>query len=162
MLKTMALLHDQPPFATRPEDTAWMEIGEGRGLKLLRILPDDAGYAAIMRVDPGHAIPPHRHTGAVHAYNLKGSRRIHTGDVIGPGGYVFEPPGNIDTWEAIGDEPCLILIVVEGDVEYLTPEGHVAERYNAAGMRALHLKWSKAAGLRPFELSCAAHPERVS
>jgi quercetin dioxygenase-like cupin family protein len=138
-----------------------MAVGEGRGLRLLRILPNEAGYAAIMRVDPGHAIPPHRHSGAVHAYNLSGSRRIHTGDVIGPGAYVFEPPGNIDTWEAIGEEPCLILIVVEGDVEYLTPEGEVAERYNAARMRALHQKWCKAAGARAFDLSCTGAAEQL-
>lgn len=156
MLNLAPPLHRAPPMATREKDTSWMEIGEGRGVRLLRLLPDAAGYVAIMRIDPGYGIPPHRHTGSVHAYNLSGSRRIHTGDIVGPGEYVYEPSGNIDSWEAIGSEPCFVLIVVEGDVEYLTPDGGVAERYNADGMLALHRKWCAATGREPFDIGVRA------
>ncbi|MGD2132222.1 MAG: hypothetical protein PVI23_05475 [Maricaulaceae bacterium] len=149
-------LHEAPPFATQADDTDWMEAEEGQALKLLRILPGCTGYVALLRVDPGCVIPPHRHTGVVHAYHLSGSRRIHTGDVIGPGGFVYEPAGNLDSWEVVGDEPCVMLIVVEGEVEYLTPDGEVTKRYTAAGMQALHERWCAAAGAEPFDLSSEA------
>jgi 2,4'-dihydroxyacetophenone dioxygenase len=40
----------------------------------------------------------------VHALNLAGTRKLlDTGEVVGPGGYVYEPAGNVDSWMAIGD-----------------------------------------------------------
>ena len=42
-------------------------------------------------MQPGAIMPLHRHTGEIHAYNLAGTRTLCTGEVIGPGDYVFEP-----------------------------------------------------------------------
>jgi 2,4'-dihydroxyacetophenone dioxygenase len=51
----------------------------------------------------------------VYAFNLEGSRElIDSGEVVGPGDYVYEPAGNADSWRVIGDEPCIVFIVTRG------------------------------------------------
>jgi quercetin dioxygenase-like cupin family protein len=67
---------------------------------------------------PGAVMPLHRHTGEIHAYNLTGSRQLCTGEVIGPGDYVYEPPGNVDWWKIVGDEPMVALVVIMDTVEF--------------------------------------------
>ncbi len=50
-----------------------------------------------MRLQPGAIVGLHRHTGDVHAFNLSGYRKIlDTGEIVGPGDYVYEPAGNVD------------------------------------------------------------------
>jgi 2,4'-dihydroxyacetophenone dioxygenase len=49
-----------------------------------------------------------------------------TGEIVGSGAYVYEPPGTIDGRWAIGDEPCVIHIQVAGAIEYLGPNGDVS------------------------------------
>jgi hypothetical protein len=43
-----------------------------------------------MRLEPGSAVAGHRHTGAVDAFSLAGTREIFgTGERAGPGNYVY-------------------------------------------------------------------------
>jgi 2,4'-dihydroxyacetophenone dioxygenase len=85
-----------------------------------------------MRVAPGTQLTLHRHHGEVHGLNLQGSRRLDDGRLIGLGDYVFEPPGNVDHWEAIGDEVLVLHVVVRGDVEYMAADGTVQRRITTA------------------------------
>jgi hypothetical protein len=55
--------------------------------------------------------------------------------------YVYEPPGNVDTWEAIGDEPCVIHIEVNGRIEHLDDRGEVVTVVDAASYRQIYLDW---------------------
>jgi hypothetical protein len=41
---------------------------------------------------------------------------------------VYEPAGNVDSWMAVGDEPCVVFVVAHGAVEYLDDEGRVLRR----------------------------------
>ena len=104
----------------------------GKSSKPLRFLRSNRGFVELLRMEPGVAMPLHRHTGETHAFNLSGSRRLASGEVIGPGDYVYEPPGNVDSWEVIGAEPLVVLVVVMGEVESLAPDGHVRGVANAA------------------------------
>lgn len=65
----------------------------------LRFFADDRGFVELPRMEPGVVMPLHRHTGEIHAYNLGGTRKLCTGELIGPGDYVYEPPGNEDWWK---------------------------------------------------------------
>src|SRR5215469_12050711 len=86
------------------ENMDWIPTGPGKSFRPLRFAPD--GWSELMRLEPGSVVALHRHTGDVHALNLSGSREIiGTGEVVGPGGYVYEPPGTIDTWRAVGTQP---------------------------------------------------------
>lgn len=107
----------------------WQPIHPGFSLKLVRGSHDDAASRALLlRLEPGTSIAPHRHTGEVHAINLAGTRELDTGERIGPGGYVYEPPGNHDSWRAVGDEPVIVFVTVTGAVEYLDDRGEVLDR----------------------------------
>lgn len=134
--------------AFEPLDTTampWIPLSEGESFKPLRFLPDNDGRILLLRVEPGTVIPLHRHHGEVHAFNVSGSRKlIETGEIVGPGGYVFEPAGNIDSWMAVGDEPAIIHITAYGAMEMLS---------DGAGpqmtLREIYLQYCADQGLEP-------------
>ena len=112
------------------EALPWQLLRPGFEMKLVRGgETDDDTRVQILRLQPGTVIPRHRHTGEIHAINLQGSRKLlDTGEVIGPGGYVYEPPGNNDTWMAVGDEPLVIFLTARGAIEYIDDAGQVTGR----------------------------------
>jgi hypothetical protein len=112
------------------ESLPWQPLRPGFDLKVLRgSSSDDDPRVLLLRLLPGEIIAPHRHGGEAHVVNLSGWRRLlHTGDLVGPGGYVYEPPGNEDSWMAVGDEPVVLLVVVCGAIESLDAEGRVIAR----------------------------------
>ena len=128
----------------------WIPLTDGLSFKPITFLPDDTGYQLLLRVEPGTVIPRHHHTGEIHAFVLSGARRIAgTHDVIGPGTYVYEPVDNIDTWQAIGDEPCIIHIEANGRIEYLDRDGRVTRYTDATTARAAYLDWCAAHEIEP-------------
>lgn len=131
-----------PAFASAQtvaaDDSPWVPAGPGKSFKLLHLPPDNSGFVELLRIDPRCVVPLHRHTGAIHAYNLQGTREICTGETIGPRQYVFEPAGNTDWWRAVGDEPAVLLAFVQGAVEYLDEKGAVTRRIDAAALYALY------------------------
>jgi quercetin dioxygenase-like cupin family protein len=107
----------------------WMAVSPGFSIKMLHGRTDDDTRALLLRLEPGTVIARHRHEGEVHALNLAGQRKlIDTGEIIGPGGYVYEPPGNVDSWMAVGDEPLLVFVTVRGAIETLGERDEVTRR----------------------------------
>ena len=125
----------------------WVPLSPGKAFKPLRFLRDDRGFVELLRLDPGEEIPLHRHTGEVHALNLEGSRQLDTGEIVGPGDYVYEPEGNVDSWKVVGDVPLVVLVVVTGAVEYLDAQGHVTKRYTAQTLRDLYDGYCRSRGI---------------
>lgn len=120
------------PARIAPQSIPWVPLSPGKAFKPLRFLREDRGFVELLRLQPGEAIPLHRHSGEVHAFNLDGTRELDTGEVIGPGGYVYEPAGNVDAWKVVGDLPLTVLVVVMGAVEYLGIDGTVISRWTAS------------------------------
>lgn len=136
----------------RPVETdgmPWIPTGSGKSFRPLRFAAD--GWSELMRLEPGSAVAAHRHTGDVHAFNLAGTREIFgTGELVGPGDYVFEPAGTIDGWAATGDEACVVHIMVVGTIEYLGDSGEVIEYITADTQRAVYLAWCQEHGVEPL------------
>jgi hypothetical protein len=106
-------------------------------------------------------VPKHRHLGEVHAFNLAGRRQlIETGQVVGPGGYVYEPSGNVDSWKAVGDEPVVVQIVAYGAMEYLDESGKVLQRDTSSSLLDAYLRYCSDSGLLPVDLGDASHGTR--
>ena len=126
---------------TISQDDSWIPEGQGKWSRPLRFLPDESGWVELMRLDPGVRLGLHRHSGLVHAYNVQGRRRLCTGEDIAPGGYVYEPPGKVDWWEATGDEPLIVFVVVMGSVEYLSEDGQVLRRIATGDRIADYRRW---------------------
>lgn len=143
----------QPAHRVGAAATPWMpSTTPGKRSRPLRFLAANAGFVEEMELQPGVATTLHRHTGAVHAWNLEGSRRLCTGEVVGPGEYVYEPAGNTDWWVAIGDVPLRILVVVHGTVEYLDAQGKVLRRVDAASLRIAYQQWCAEHGIDALDL----------
>lgn len=142
----------EPAHATLSNETSWVPLSEARAFKPIRFFAENKGYAALMRVDPGTTIPPHRHTGEVHALTLEGQRALSSGELIGPGDCVYEPAGSIDSWGAVGDEPVIVFIIVWGSVEYLSDSGEVTARFCAETQEAAYRRHCEANDLVPLDL----------
>jgi 2,4'-dihydroxyacetophenone dioxygenase len=131
-------------------DLDWIPLSTGISFKPIVFFPGDTGYQLLLKVEPGAVVPRHHHTGEVHAFVLSGQRRIAgCPEVIGAGSYVYEPVDNIDTWEAVGDEPCVIHIEANGRVEYLDDDGNVVRHTDASTARTAYLDWCQQTGRDP-------------
>lgn len=131
--------HDDAPdaFLSRSDELPWVPSPmAGKSAKPLCFLRGDAGFVELLRMAPGLAMLPHRHTGTTHVFQLEGHRRLADGTVLCPGDYVCEPPGHVDTWTIVGDTPMVALVVVFGEVEMLGLDGSVRGRATAASRRA--------------------------
>jgi quercetin dioxygenase-like cupin family protein len=130
----------------------WIPLGPGESFKPLRFLPDEDRRVLLLRVEPGTVIPRHRHLGEVHAFNVSGRRRLDTGEIVGPGDYVFEPAGNVDSWTAVGEEPVVVHISVRGAMETLDANGDVVRRDGAASLHDVYLRFCAEHGVTPRDL----------
>ena len=124
----------------------------GKTAKPLRFLRNGSGFVELLRMEPGVLMPLHRHSGEIHAYNLSGSRQLCTGEIIGPGDYVYEPPGNTDWWKIVGNEPLVALVVVMGEVEFLGPGGVVTGRADATTQLTEYRRYCAAQGLKMLDI----------
>ena len=124
----------------------------GKSSKPLRFLAGDRGFVELLRMEPGLSMPPHRHTGPTHVLHLRGSRRLASGECVGPGDYCFEPAGNVDAWDVVGDEPLVAFAVVMGEVEFLGAEGQVTHRATTASRREEYARHCAATGTTPRDL----------
>jgi 2,4'-dihydroxyacetophenone dioxygenase len=138
----------EPACPLDTEAMPWIPTGPGKSFRPLRFTAD--GWSELMRLEPGSAVALHRHIGDVHAFNLAGTREIYgTGELVGPGNYVYEPGGTIDAWTAVGDEPCIIYIKVTGTIEYIGDQGDVVETVNSDTQRAVYLAWCREHAVEP-------------
>ena len=143
-----------PARFTTADATPWIPSATpGKSARPLRFLAGNRGFVELLRMEPGVVMPLHRHSGEIHAFNLSGRRQLCTGEVVGPGDYVYEPPGNVDWWKIIGDEVMVALVVVMGEVEFLGPGGSVRGRASAATQRAEYETWCLQNGLQVQDLS---------
>lgn len=139
---------DHPTHPLHDHEIDWIPLREGLSFKPLHFGHD--GYSLQLRLEPGTVITRHRHTGEVHAFNLAGERElIEEGVVIGPGAFVHEPAGNVDSWRAAGDTPCIVQISLKGRVEYLDEEGRVVDYSDTGTARARYLAWCAEQGHEP-------------
>jgi len=143
-------------FASQPFDHSkipWVPLGPGESFKPLRFLGKNRGRALLLRLEPGTVVPRHRHLGEVHGFNLQGERElIESGEIVGPGGYVYEPPGNVDSWRAVGIEPVIVYIIAFGAMEYLDESGNVLRQDDPQALRHRYVEFCHANGVEPLQL----------
>ena len=118
----------------------WMPLSAGVEVRLLRLEGEERSLQ--LKVEPGVLMAPHRHEGAVNAYGLQGYRRLGTGEIAGPGSYVYEPAGNCDSWEAVGDEPCVVQISMAGRLTEVAS----GKSTDTSGLRERYLAWCAETG----------------
>lgn len=130
----------------------WIPESPVKSWKPLRFFSDGRGFVELLRMNPGAVMPLHRHTGEIHAFNLEGERVLCTGERIGPGDYVYEPPGNTDWWKVSGDTPMTVLVVVNGAVEFLGAGGVVRNRVTGSTQLEVYRRYCEENGLPILDL----------
>jgi 2,4'-dihydroxyacetophenone dioxygenase len=125
----------------------WMPLGEGVWARPLRFSGQERSLQ--LKVAPGVTIGRHHHEGDVHAFNISGSRRLGSGHIAGPGAYVYEPAGNVDSWTCVGDEPCVVHISMAGRVAYVGDEGETLSYTDTPKLKAQYLAWCRENGHEP-------------
>ncbi|TCV92052.1 quercetin dioxygenase-like cupin family protein [Luteibacter rhizovicinus] len=130
----------------------WIPMSAQKSWKPLRFFADDRGFVELLRMEPGAVMPLHRHTGEIHAFNLAGQRQLCTGEIIGPGDYVYEPNGNRDWWKVVGDEPMTALVIVMGTVEFVGPGDVVRARASASTQLEAYRSYCAEHGLAVLDL----------
>lgn len=139
-----------PAFPLDTEAMDWIPTGPGKSFRPLRF--DADGWSELMRLEPGSGVPMHRHSGDVHAYCLAGTREIlGTGEIAGPGSYVYEPGGTAGAWRAIGDEPCVLHLKITGTIDYLGADGEVTGTADAATQCEAYPGWCASRGIQPYQ-----------
>jgi 2,4'-dihydroxyacetophenone dioxygenase len=137
-----------PAFPLDTEAMDWIPTGPGTSFRPLRF--EASGWTELMRLEPGSEVPLHRHSGEVHAYCLTGTREIlGTGEIAGPGSYVYEPGGTLDAWRAIGGEACVLHLKITGTIDYINADGEVTGTVDAATQSEAYLDWCAQRGTQP-------------
>ncbi len=132
------------------DDRYWMPLGDGVWAMPLRFSGQERTLR--LKVNPGVVVGWHKHDGFVHALNISGQRKLGSGEIAGPGDYVFEPHGNEDNWACIGDEPCVIHIVMSGRLTYFDTSGNELDYTDTPKLRDQYLAWCGARNLPPIAL----------
>ncbi|MEO6154588.1 MAG: cupin domain-containing protein [Thermomonas sp.] len=150
-----ALHHYLPARYARTDidDLPWIpSTTPGKSSKPLRFFRHDRGFVELLRMESGVVMPLHRHNGETHAFNLSGQRQLCTGEIIGPGDYVYEPPGNVDWWTVVGEEAMVALVVVTGTVDFLGPGDNV--RFTASAQTQLddYRQYCLSQGIKELDL----------
>ena len=138
----------------------WIPLRQGIQFRPIRFGLD--GWTLQLHVEPGVVIERHRHTGEVHGFNISGTRElIETGEIVGPGTYVYEPPGNVDSWRCVGEEPCIVHISLTGRVEYLDANDNVIHFSDTHKQRQTYLDWCRSNHM-PVELPMTPYPDAAA
>jgi anti-sigma factor ChrR (cupin superfamily) len=128
----------------------WMPLGPGIAARPLWFGGEERTLQ--LKVEPGVSVGRHRHTGAVHAFNVQGSRELGNGEIAGPGDYVYEPAGNADCWRAVGGVPCIVQITLSGRVVYLAEDGSEASYTDTPKLKNQYLDWCRSTGNKVIAL----------
>lgn len=129
----------------------WVPLGDGQSFKPIAFGPL-ASRQLLLRVESGAVVALHRHHGAVHAFTVSGGRVLldPAGHIaIEAGSYVYEPPGNVDSWMAVGNEACIIHIAIDGPMDTLDDAGNVVSSSGTPELRATYLAWCAEHDLTP-------------
>lgn len=130
----------------------WIPLEAGQAFKPIS-LPKAGPRRLLLRVEPGTVVALHRHHGEVHSLTLSGTRRLldPAGQVeVAAGTYVYEPAGSVDSWMAMGNEPCIVYIAIEGAMDTLDQNGMVIASTGTADLRRAYIDWCATQGTPPI------------
>ena len=110
---------------------------EGVNLQLLQADVEGGFFVVRIRFAPGVQLPPHKHTGCVHAYTLSGEWSYLEYTDSPPnraGSYLYEPPGAVHTLKVAdhAQGKTDVFFVIEGAMLILDPQGNVVAVLDAA------------------------------
>ena len=112
--------------ALSDDERLWAPVGQDSWSRPLHLNVSAGYYVHLLRVRRSGLLQRHRHSGAVHAWVIKGRWRYLEHDwVAEAGSYVFEPPGETHTLTVPeGCSEMITLFTVHGSLMYVDPQGN--------------------------------------
>ncbi|HSI56157.1 MAG TPA: 2,4'-dihydroxyacetophenone dioxygenase family protein [Ideonella sp.] len=130
------------------DDTPWVDAWMGvPGLRFQLLMADveNAVFTVRIQFPAGIQLPPHHHTGAVHAWTMTGEWGYleHPDANSRPGSYLYEPPGTTHTLKVADHNtgPTDVVYAIYGAMLVMGADGKVEAVLDAAS----HMRdWSQA------------------
>lgn len=119
-----------PGYSVNADDLPFVDWLPGLKLKLLAANPESAFFVVRILFAPGTQLPPHMHTGAVHAFTHSGKwtyLEYDAGHFCSSGSYLYEPAGSVHTLKVADDNAAEtdVSFIVEGAMIHLNADGTV-------------------------------------
>ncbi|WP_353147496.1 2,4'-dihydroxyacetophenone dioxygenase family protein [Pollutimonas bauzanensis] len=110
----------------REDERRWVPLMEGASFYPFSFDVQHSAWHGVFRVQPGANIPAHYHGGRVVGCTLRGRWRYRGRDwVHAPGSYLLEVPGDMHTFEVVGDEVVELFVMNEGSLLAVDEAGAV-------------------------------------
>ncbi|BAL24290.1 alpha/beta fold hydrolase [Azoarcus sp. KH32C] len=123
-------------------------------LKLIKVDPVRGEWIALLKLPPQSELPLHHHSGTVMVWTLAGQWKYLEHDwVAGPGSFVFETAGSQHTPVSVGDEEVVVLNIIQGDWNLMSPDGAVLAIENWRSMMDRYLNYCRANDIVPVDVS---------
>lgn len=121
-----------PGFGVNADDIPYVDWMPGLQLKVLAADSEAARFVVRILFEPGVQLPPHMHTGTVHAFTHSGKwtyLEYDSGQDCTAGSYLSEPAGSVHTLKVADDNTELtdVSFIVEGAMIHLNPDGSVMD-----------------------------------
>lgn len=114
------------PDANSDDALLWAPVAPDIWSRPLHLNVSAGYYTHVLRVRRSGVLQRHRHSGAVHAYVIRGRWHYLEHDWFAEeGSYIFEPPGETHTLTVPDDCTDMItLFTVHGSLMYVDPDGN--------------------------------------
>ena len=153
MLNVQAL----EPLYRAGNDLPWTPFtpySETVTLKLLKVDPVTGQTVTMLRVPAGEGLGVHNHYGTVIVYTIRGKWRYAEHDWVSKAGdLVYETAGSRHTFLAERGEDVEALVILEGALEFIDPEGRGIGLENWRTFLARYYNYCKAKGLPTRDIS---------
>lgn len=121
----MATIDDGNEILIQTEEMAWETLGDGVGIKVLRVSEETGQWTALIRMDAGATFAAHKHFGAADGYITKGELEYRVGSASA-GSYLYEPLGAVHDATTCSAE-TEILFTSYGPIVFYNEDGSVAQ-----------------------------------
>ncbi len=110
----------------REDERRWVPVAPGAWFYPMSFDVRHGAWHSVFRVAPSAQLPAHYHLGRVVGCTLRGRWRYRERDwEHRPGSYILEVPGDMHTFEVVGDETVELFVVNEGSFLSVDDTGKV-------------------------------------
>lgn len=121
----MTTLPETNEVLVQTEDLDWQVMGDGVGIKVLRVSEETGQWTALIRMDAGATFAAHKHLGAADGYIVKGTLEYRVGTAPA-GSYLYEPLGAEHEATTCSQE-TVILFTSYGPIVFHAEDGSVTQ-----------------------------------
>ena len=121
----MATTAEENEILIQTEDMNWGVMGDGIGIKVLRVSEETGQWTALIRQDAGATFAPHKHLAPADFYVLKGALEYRMGRAPA-GSFAYEPLGAIHD-ETTCSEETIYIFTAHGHVIFYNEDGSVSQ-----------------------------------